>query len=216
MQNLMTVTEINALIARYFDSILQEAGFHARKARSWIRAKDHRFYDIVQIEPLKGAAYTPMWGVSLPYVPHISGHGIRWHTREQSAQMDVSYRPLDEHNAPIEWVVPRCDSPSHAERLLYKMAANTEQIAFPLLSRITSPETALVALRERQHAHYEGLGFSNWAQHPISLAFTLRKVGYIEEAFTEFEQYVERNTGVIPQHTLDKLRKAFYTLSPEE
>lgn len=90
----VSASTVNEIVSSVTDPLLTSAGFHSLRTRRWVRslAPVRHIFEIV---PMKGASYVPTWGISLDFVPHISGGKLAWHRTEKSARMDLVYDPVD-------------------------------------------------------------------------------------------------------------------------
>jgi hypothetical protein len=66
-----------------FGSALAHEGFSRVADRKWLRRRSSDIADLFEIQAMKGASYSPLWGFSLSYVPHISGSSLRFHRADK-------------------------------------------------------------------------------------------------------------------------------------
>ena len=184
----VTIAEIHALLEPQISAVLKPLGFEVRARLAWIRSVDAPIRQMFEILQWKGGVVAPSWGLSLDFVPHVSGSSVKWHRTSKSATLDfmVDTRTKESDMA-YHW------GPS---RLLRDAPAALE-VAFPLAKEwwasITSVDE-LPSAFERLKEYYAqgGGGFYNRTQHPIAYAFSLAKVGRVAEANNELDKCLSR------------------------
>src|ERR1022692_2349304 len=95
MIEIVPASEMDAIFAATFGSALPKHGFERIDDRKWVRSTKAPIREVVRLVALKGASYSPAWGFSLDFVPHVSGSSSRWHRSAKAAIFDLCYDPID-------------------------------------------------------------------------------------------------------------------------
>ncbi|WP_423394986.1 hypothetical protein [Burkholderia sp. LMG 21824] len=135
----------------------------------------------------KGGVIAPRWGLSLDFVPHVSGNTVRWHRTNKSATFDLC---VDARDKALD-INLTC-----GEHALVLSAPQIVEMAVSradeLWRRVNSLEDLVRAFEWlRGYLSSGGLGFYNYVQHPIALAFVLAKVGRDAGAYQELEHFLK-------------------------
>jgi hypothetical protein len=70
---------------------------------SWVsQPEDHIRYHF-GFQALKGLAYTGCWGVSIDFVPRVSGQGLTWKRTAKTAICDLTIDPVDTTGEVPRW-----------------------------------------------------------------------------------------------------------------
>jgi hypothetical protein len=175
------VEEFNEAIHRTLGSALSENGFEPVAPRRWVRSSRAPIRDLLKIQAGKGVSYSPMWGFSLDFVPHVTtGGDIKWHRTSKSARFDFMYRPIDYEPLSKEtndW----CASPlATREELQEDVARVTRMVvahAIPFWLRVRGIEDLPSVYREHRSRPSVGLPFASFPQQVLASAFVLAKTG---------------------------------------
>lgn len=197
----VSASTVNEIVSSVADPLLVAAGFHSTKPRRWIRsfAPIRHIFEIV---PMKGASYVPTWGLSLDFVPHISGAKLAWHRTEKSARMDLVYDPVD---FDASWRERACIGSFHGpEGTLtdsQRVLPAAIQQALDWLNPVRDIASALERAEFLRTADRPGdrFGFANYVQQPLAYAFLLARSGSREDALKALD-------GWIASHELNDLR----------
>lgn len=145
--------------------------------RKWVRAARAPIREMFLIQSMNPIMFCAIWGVSLDYVPHLSGSSLRWHRTSKSALFDLNYDPLDYTAETAGWVAT---SAAEIAALLEK----TVPLAFGFW---TSTADLLAAFAEKERRPFVRFGFHNYVQQGLAYAFTLARAGRTEEARERLE-----------------------------
>ncbi|MCB9420298.1 MAG: hypothetical protein H6667_10855 [Ardenticatenaceae bacterium] len=209
----ISAADIDIILASVFDQPLDRLGFEKVNQRKWVRATKPDIREMFAILAMKGASYSPAWGFSLDYVPHISGNKLKWHRTNKSALFDFRYDPLDYKtigNFDLEsWRIDSLYGKEKAIKQARQVAKISIEQANQLWNSIQNPndiprvfEEQLRLTKERKVQRF---GFFNYTQHPIAYAFTLAKIGEREKARKMLEETIQR--GGVAQKCEDDLKQ---------
>jgi len=180
-----------------FGSQLRADGFQLAKPRMWVRARTPDITDLFQIQAIKGAMLTPRWGWSLTFVPHVRNGRLRWHRTLKSAHFDVIDDPLD--LALPESVPSLLLHTRRGENALLAQARTLCPFAVAQADRfwqraqaITDLRKVLFELKARKNVRFD---FYNYVAHPVSLAFSLARLGEHDAARDELSRYIHFRDG---------------------
>lgn len=151
---------------------------------------------------MKGASYVPVWGISLDFVPHVSGKRIAWHRTEKSARMDLVYDPVDfdarwQERSSIG-ALRGPDATLHDARRVLPAAIRQ---AIDWLDAGGDVAAALERAEFLRSADRPGrrFAFESYVQQPLAYAFLLARNGSREEALKMLDAWIS-------SHGLDELR----------
>jgi hypothetical protein len=192
-------TAINTIFEECFGLPLIRNGFTHVSDRKWIRRRTPDFADLFEIQALKGASYSPLWGFSLNFVPHLSGKNVRFHSTDKSALFDYRYDPLDinfgSRKKQEEWIISRFDGLKNAKRNAKRSARRAIPLAMRSFSQINNiPDLiklyaeSLQSYRSRTPSRF---GFFNYSQYPIAYAFLLSRQGKYDEGLAILQEAVK-------------------------
>lgn len=216
---LISAAEIDKILALVFDRPLKSLDFEKVNRRRWVRSTKPDIREIFSILPMKGAWYSPAWGFSLDYVPHISGQKIRWHRTNKSALFDFRYDPLD-YESPEEfgfksWRIDSFYGKSTAikqAKRVSKISINAAKILWNSVQSLSDMTMVFEEqLRLTQERKVNRFGFYNYVQHPMAYAFTLAKIGETDSALELLEKGTRE--GLPTYKFADDLRQRLFILA---
>lgn len=197
------IDQIHEIVFPIIGDRLHALGFEVQRPLQWLRSSDAPIRQVFCLKQWKGGALTPAWGLSLDFVPHVSGNNIKWHKTLKSAQLDLTW---DARNPVFD--IPYCYGPkiiaSKAPEVL--STAITEAESFWDKTHLIS-ELPSAFERVKKHLSSGGLGFYNYVQHPLAYAFVLAMNGNPQAAEQEFQRY--------HSHTAESVRQKLHTLLTE-
>jgi hypothetical protein len=184
--------DVDLILQRIFGTALESNGFQPSSRRRWNRSRVPGMRDLFEVAALKGATLSPRWGFSLDFAPHVTPGGVKWHRTGKSAIFDIVDDPVD------------ITSPYEINQSPFSMFT-MNGFAFLEKAAIGSAEASLrEATKFWEQVHGESdiirvadrlrtrpairFGFYNYVQQPLALAFTLSRVGRLEEARTELQK----------------------------
>ena len=170
------IEEFNLAVARTLGSALAENGFEAVAPRRWVRSRHDSIRDLLELQALKGTAYSPAWGFSLDFVPHVtSGGDTKWHRTPKSARFDLMYWSIDAVPPPSETTDWNMSPIATREELEDDLARVTRLViaqALPFFERVRAVEDLPSLYRERRTL---GLPFASFPQQVLASAFVLAR-----------------------------------------
>lgn len=178
-----TAAEIDQILGCTFDPALRGVGFERVDRRRWVRSARLPIRDLFEIASLKSGTLTPIWGVSLDFVPHVAGgRDVRWHRTAKSARFDLRYDPVDylERNTPEAeaWsVFPASNPVGVVTRDLQRLVALVVPEALRFWGALASVADLPRAFGEKQQRPTVRFGFENYVQEPLAEAFVLAALG---------------------------------------
>jgi hypothetical protein len=185
---ILSADEMLQILRITFGPQLESAGFTESGTRMWTRSVKTHITEVFQIQPVKGLSYSPRWGLSLDFVPRISGSSIKWHRTPKSAVIDLKYDPLDYERIPF--CTSRIDGCS-AEQTSQRLADGSISSALSWFDKVRSEEDLLTAFEEARSLKAIRFAFYNYRPHAIAYAFVLSRAGRLNEAKVELHKYLE-------------------------
>ena len=202
------IEKFNQALARTLGSALSEIGFEAVAPRRWVRSSRAPIRDLLQVQALKGVSYSPMWGFSLDFVPHVTTSGeTKWHRTSKSARFDFVYWPID--YVPLasethDWDVSPVATPDELQEDLVRVTRMVMAQAVPFWERVRGIEDLPSVYREFRHRPSVGLQFGGFPQQVLASAFVLAKSGD-PAGRAELAEYIR--TCDVPTKTAKKLEE---------
>lgn len=177
--------EIHRRVYPLVEELLFPLGFELQKPLHWVRSHDAPIRQMFMLMQLKGGAVSPCWGLSLDFVPHVSGSEVKWHRTLKSACPDLI---MDARDRSLEFscIHGAAEIMLKAPNVISRSVSEAE--AFWTSARSIS-DLPFVFESIRRHMSGGGLGFYNYVQHPLAYAFVLAKLGRHEEAQSELGHY---------------------------
>lgn len=172
------IEDFNQAIARTLGVALSEHGFEPVAPRRWVRSSQTPIRHLLAIQAGKGVSYSPTWGFSLDFVPHVTTSGeVKWHRTAKSARFDLAYWPTD--YVPLasetrEWDVSPVATPEELQEDLSRVTRLIMAQAIPFWERVRGIEDLLAVFREHRD-HPSGLPFVSFPQQALASAFVLAK-----------------------------------------
>lgn len=197
---IVRIDQIHEIIAPVVEPFLQPLGFEVQGPLTWLRNVDTPIRQIFCLKQWKGGALAPAWGLSLDFVPHLSGNQIKWHRTPKSARLDLTWDVRDQA-MDISYVRGPEAVAHDAPRILEAALAKAE--TFWNGARAVS-ELPQAFEQVKQHLSSGGLGFYNYQQHPLAYAFVLAINGKPDAAEAEFQRFAAGLSAQVSQklHTL--------------
>lgn len=198
---MLTLADAHRLIAPVVDSALDGRGFESVAPLRWVRFDGTQIRQMFGFAAWKGGAIAPRWGFSFDFVPHLSGNAVRWHRTNKSATFDLC---VDARDRILDVSLIR------GEQALVQMAPRIVETAVSrsdeLWRRVHSLPDVIAGFEWlRGYLSGGGLGFYNYTQHPIALAFVLAKIGDKARAQQELEHFLKAQ--IVDDSVSDRVRK---------
>ena len=175
------IEEFNQGVGRTLGSALAAHGFEPVAPRRWVRSSRAPIRDILEVRALKGVSYSPTWGFSLDFVPHVTAGGdTKWHRTPKSARYDLVYWPMD--HAPREseardWSVSPVATREELEEDLARVTRMVMAEAIPFWERVRGIEDLPSVYREHRSHPSAGPSFLNFPQQALAAAFVFARCG---------------------------------------
>ena len=161
-------------------------GFQEVGNLKWVRSADAPVRQVFCFLQGKGGVLAPSWGVSLDFVPHVSGSTVKWHRTAKSAMCDMR---MDTYDIALEM------SYYHGTRPIVARGPRVVPLAIAqareFWGRCQRTDDLLDAFHwlKQYYASAGGHAFYNFVQHPLALAFVYARAGRMEDAMAELDQY---------------------------
>ncbi|WP_143062435.1 hypothetical protein [Paraburkholderia diazotrophica] len=184
---MLTLDDAHRIVSPVVDSALDGRGFEPVAPLRWVKFDGTPRRQMFAFASWKGGVIAPRWGFSFDFVPHVSGNSVRLHRTNKSAIFDLC---VDARDKALDISVIRGEQP------LVLMAPGIVEMAISradeLWRRVNSLEDVVAAFEWlRGYLSSGGLGFYNYVQHPIALAFVLAKIGVDAGARKELEIFLK-------------------------
>jgi len=203
MFEIVTLSKIHDIFDPLVMSQLGEREFQAVTRATWLRSADAPIRQIFSIVQWKGGKIAPVWGLSLDFVPHLSGKNIRWHRTPKSAMFDLR---IDSRDRDLD--ISYMKGPDEIIRRAPSVASNALAKAISFWDKHASLEALPSAVKHmREHLSSGGLGFYNYTQAPIAAAFIFAKNGMETEGMVELNRFLEGRD--VDAETNEKLSRLF-------
>ena len=177
----VSATVVNAAAAGTFGTALAERGLEAIGPRRWGRPGSRSIREVFELQALKGASYTPYWGFSFDFVPHLTGRGeVRWHRTLKSARCDLGCRPIDHETSRArrdEWHTHRFLTPAELVADFTRLADLAVPEAVRWWDRVKDESDLPAAFEERRTRPVVGIPFESYVQEYLAYAFVLARSG---------------------------------------
>lgn len=184
MVDLLSATERDAIIAPRLREWLEPLGLTEIAPRRWIDGSKPPARRLFELQLLKGACLKACWGFSLDFVPHITGRKVRWHRSDKAAMLDVIIDPR---------TFPQPSYLHRAERFCTELSGILPQAVATAKRdwiRGSTYEGMLHIIREIREQHTNCFEYRNYTQLPLAFAFLSAKVGNMELAEQELDEYL--------------------------
>ncbi len=183
--DLLSATQRDEIIVAHLREFLPSLGLIELSTRTWIDGSQPPARRIFELQLLKAASMKACWGFSLDFVPHISGGRLRWHRSDKSALLDVF---IDPKNLPNPSFIQGSAHLAADLRTLLPEAVAKAQESW---KRGSTFHGMLDIIREIRAKKTNCFDFYNYCQLPLAYAFLSAKVGDLQSAEQEIEQYVQ-------------------------
>ncbi len=188
--DMVTLEAAHRIISPVVDAALDGRGFETVAPLKWVRCDGSPIRQIFAFPAWKGGVIAPSWGLSFDFVPHVSGSSVRWHRTNKSAMFDLT---VDARDRALDLSLIR------GEQMVAQKSAPIVKTAIvradEFWRRVNSVEDVVPAFEWlRDYLSNGGLGFYNYVQHPIALAFVLARTGDAVGARRELDRFLVRRS----------------------
>lgn len=184
---IVRLEDIERILQPVVEAKLAPLGFECVKTLRWVRSADAPIRQVFGFLQWKGGKLAPRWGLSLDFVPHISGGRIKWHRTPKSAVFDLC---VDARDRVLD--MPYIQGIDPISKIAGAVASEAITRARAFWDSARSIPDLLVAFDWLKRYLSTGLGFDNYVQHPIALAFVLALNGRVVEGQSELERFIHR------------------------
>jgi hypothetical protein len=184
-------SELDAILADTFGAALIGYGFEQVDCRRWVRGTKQPIRELFSVVAMKGACYSPCWGFSLDFVPHVSGSSVRWHRSAKAALFDLCYDPVDYTSNTGEWFIPSLQGHARARKEAARVARRALESALPWFEGVSTLADLAREFEAKKQRPSVRFGFYNYVQGPLAYAFLLARLGRWADAEAEISQYLE-------------------------
>jgi hypothetical protein len=199
MVELLSASERHAIYSRLLREWLSPLGLAEIAPRRWIDGSKPPARRLFELQLLKGASVKACWGFSLDFVPHSSGSRIRWHRSDKTAMLDVIVDPRALPQPCFLYGSKRFQV--ELEALLLRAVPLAEQD----WDRGTTFVGMLEIIQEIRDRNTNCFNFLNYTQLPLALIFLAAKVGEVQDANRELEEYLYSHS--LDERAADRLRQ---------
>jgi hypothetical protein len=192
-QNIPTIADVEPTIEREFGSRLEPLGFQRLGERKWIRSQKLPIRELFVIGTLKGARYSPAWGLSCGFSPSLRGKTFRRQTTDKNAGMDLIIDPIDiSGDVPpqVFGFISGHDTQVPKEKIRV-CAEHFIPQALADFDRVHSVKDFCHLFLERSQLQYRRFGFYNYIQHQLVQGFVLILTGHREQGVTTIREFCE-------------------------
>jgi hypothetical protein len=180
-----------AIFAETFGAALTPHGFEQADRRRWVRSAKQPIRELFSVLAMKGAAFSPCWGFSLDFVPHVSGSSVRWHRSTKAAHFDLCYDPVDYTTDVDEWFVDSLMGRSVARKGAARVTRQALELALPWFASVNTLADLVREFEAKKERPFVRFGFYNYVQGPLAYAFVLARVGRWADAEAEIGRYLD-------------------------
>lgn len=216
----ISAAEIDEIVASVFDSPLNTLGFEKINRRKWVRSGKPEIREVFSILAIKGKSFSPAWGFSLDFVPHVMGSQLKWHRTNKSAILDFRYDPFD-YKSPgsrgfDQWLIDSLYGYDKAVKQARQVAELSLKSAKAFWDSIDDLEDVAKIYEDQlqqtraRDQKIKRFGFFNYTQHPIAYAFTLAKLDKASKAVEILEETIQR--GISAKKVENALRQQLETV----
>ena len=212
-----SAAQIDESVVRSFGSRFEPLGFERVTDRKWVRSAGAPIRELVVVQALKGASYSPYWGISIDFVPHLAGTSFRWHRTDRSALADLRVDPLDSpkrglaRDVVVEVPlggVSRSGRRSGRSPVSFERAADVaHRHATAWFERVDGVASLPDLFRRAERARSTRFGFDHYVQHRLALAFVLVALGSEEEGQRELATWLARHGDRLGHRQQDDLER---------
>jgi hypothetical protein len=183
------------------------AGFSSVRALRWVRENGPGIYGLLELRWVKGTDLTPVWGISLDSVPHLSASKrLAWHRGPKAARFDLSYDPLDYEPDLRPWAVSRFATVDELKQEATDFGARVLASATRFLDPLRSVANLVEAFEAKEHRPALRLPFDCYPEEVFAYAFVLARSGAVVKAQQVLQKALDLAEVPVERH--EELRAA--------
>jgi hypothetical protein len=182
---IVTIADTHAILQPVVIASLGREGFVDVGSLKWVRSADAPIRQLFCFFRWKGGMLASSWGLSLDFVPHVARSRLKWHRTPKSAIMDLR---VDSRDRALD--IPYSRGPQLIRERAQEVVRGAMVHAISFWDEYRTPDRLLDAFKWlKQYYATPGLGFANFVQHPLALAFVYARAGDLVQAYRELEDY---------------------------
>jgi len=187
---------VNGIIGEAFNSALTSRGFQEASPRKYVRARIAHTHDVVEFHS-DVTRLLPIWGVSLNFVPHISGRlteTVQWHRTPRSALPDLRYSEIEDmRDFRPKYAISTINGPEIMRDQAFAARSALLPRAFQLFDSVKDLLSIdQLFVREEQNPKWGNI--FNTPQVALAYAFYLAKVGREAEGRNYMSEWLKRSS----------------------
>jgi hypothetical protein len=93
---MLTIKDVDSALKEKIQSVFGKDNFFEVKNRKWLKKCSNNIYYIFEIQQLKGAAYSPVWGISIDDFLIYQNKKLYNQSTEKQKNMNLLIDPIDE------------------------------------------------------------------------------------------------------------------------
>lgn len=171
---------VNEAIAEVFDPPLFAARFEKATPRKYVRARVPHTRDVIELHSDYIRVF-PVWGLSLEFVPHVSGRDtetVKWHRTARSADPDLRYCEVEDPSRGFrpKFAIPTIEGRERLEEACRSARVNVLPRAMALFEAVSDLRDIDALFQHEERVARWG---TFWNQPQVSLAYSfyLAKMG---------------------------------------
>ena len=184
----LTNARLHSVLKSDVERVLCPRGFEEAGELKWVRDRYAPIRHVFTFFKLKGGVFTPEWGVSLDFVPHVSGGQVRWHRTSKAARLDLChgcqdrtlYMPYTRGEAPVR----------QKQAAVIAEAVSRAEDFWGRCETFADLPSAIARLRA--DLKERDLGFDSFTQHALATAFIHAKSGHPDAALAALQAGKQR------------------------
>ena len=175
---------IHAIVHEEIERHLAPKGFSPAGDLKWVGDTDAPIRQVFEFRKWAGKV-TPVWGLSLDFVPHISGKKAAWHRTNKSAKLDLCFDP---GAGKLDMSCIAGEAPIRKQHKQIIAAAVREADHFWARAAQAGDLPDLIDGLKDHYRTTDGLTFYSYKQHALATAFILRHLGRDAEGLAELDR----------------------------
>lgn len=187
---------VNKIVGEVFDSALKSRGFQKASPRKYVRPRIAHTHDVVELHS-DVTRLLLIWGLSLNFVPHISGRStetVQWHRTPRSAIPDLRYSEIEDmrHFHP-QYAISTINGP----RITREQALVAHSVLLPRAFQFFDSVMNLSSIGElfvRQEQNPKWGNIFTTPQVALAYAFYLAKTGREAKARAYMSEWLRRSS----------------------
>ena len=186
---------VDKIVGEVFDSTLEGLGFQKASPRKYVRVRIAHTHDVVELLS-QTTQLVLIWGLSLNFVPHISGRlteTVQWHRTPRSANPDLRYSEIEDmRNYRPQYAI----STMQGGQAMREAALAARSVLLPRAVQLFDSVRSLLSIddlfvREEKSPRWGNI-FSTW-QVALAYAFYLARIGRESKARAYMSEWLKRS-----------------------